>query len=203
MPAKGDVVQRWLDCAAANRGTPEFVVSRAAFQSILAGAAPDLADIAARSGMPGAEVERVIRRLVADGRMTVDDAGRVTGAGGLSLVASRHEMHIAGRRFWGWCALDAVGIPATLGVDAEVLSRCTDTGETVRIEIREGRLTSADPTRVVVALLPPVTGNLIESSCARMDFYADPVGVPDSATSLSLDQAMALGRELWHDGVPL
>jgi hypothetical protein len=201
---RDDVVRRWLDCASANRGTPEFEVSHAAFRSILAGVAPDVADIAASSSLSGAEVERVIRRLVADGRMTAA-AGSVTitGAGGLSLVESRHEMLFDGRRFWGWCALDAVGIPAALGIDAEVLSRCADTGEPVRIEIRQGRLAISEPASLAIALLPPVTGNLMADCCARMDFYADPTGVPRTAASLSLYEAMGLERELWRDGVPL
>jgi heme/copper-type cytochrome/quinol oxidase subunit 3 len=38
-------------------------------------------------------------------------AGRtITGAGGWSLVESRHILDMNGRRYWVWCALDAVGI---------------------------------------------------------------------------------------------
>jgi hypothetical protein len=199
-----DIIQQWIETARENRGTPGFVVSRAAFRALLDGDPPYQTVIGAVTGLTPQAVHDVVRQLVSEGRLTIDaTTGAVTGAGGLSLVESRHVMSMNGRRYWGWCALDAVGIPAALGLNAEVRSKCADTGEPARIAIRAGRTVAVEPAGAVVALMPPVATNLIQCCCARIDFYASPDRVPDGSTALSIDEAMDLGRELWRDGVPL
>jgi hypothetical protein len=199
-----DIIQQWIESARENRGTPGFVVSRAAFRALLDGDPPYQTVIGAVTGLTTQAVHDVVRQLVSEGRLTVDAAtGAVTGAGGLSLVESRHVMSMNGRRYWGWCALDAVGIPAALGLNAEVRSACADTGEPVRVEIRRGERHSVEPAGVVIALWPPARQNLMADSCARMDFHVDPGRIPGRGVALGIDEAMALGRELWRDGVPL
>ncbi len=101
------------------------------------------------------EAGALIDSMLNEGRLrSRQDDGRIIGAGGLSLDPARQSLKIGTRTFGTWCALDAVGIPAGLEIDAIVTATCDDTGEPVSIRIEEGKVVETTPSDLVVSLAP-------------------------------------------------
>jgi hypothetical protein len=149
------IAQTWLELAAENRGTHRFELSYAAFRSILNGVALSPSELAEQTTLGQAEALDLIETMVDEGRLRLDDSkSHIVAAAGLSLTESRHTLTMNGHRFGVWCALDAVGIPAGLDLDATIESECLDTGEPVRIEIQGGRISSQSPEDVLISLVP-------------------------------------------------
>jgi alkylmercury lyase len=199
------VVNAWLEVAESNRGTERFQISMAAFRSIVDGHMPSVKEIAAAIGSSVDDVKELVNAMAANGRLTIDESGTtITGAGGLSLVESRHRVDMLGRTYWVWCALDAVGIPAGLDADATVRSRCADTGESVEITITRGEISRSSPDDLVISLVPPTLDqSLHDCCCSEIGFYSSAENIPPPATPVTITRAMDLGRRLWRDGVPL
>src|SRR6266702_2692280 len=87
------------------------VVRGQAFRQLLATGDPVSGkDLAAAIGISAAKVTRVLDELNTAGRIRRDEAGRVSGSAGLSVVADSHQIDFEGRRFWTWCAYDILGI---------------------------------------------------------------------------------------------
>jgi hypothetical protein len=152
---RNHVVQAWLDLAEKNRGTDRFRISYTAFRSILRAYAPTRDELAGMTVLDPESARGVIDTMLDEGRLRTDSTGeRIVGAGGLSLEPARQSLQIGSRTFGTWCSLDAVGIPAGLGIDAVVEAHCGDTGEPVRIEITGGEVISEEPEGVLITLVP-------------------------------------------------
>jgi len=129
----------------------ETTVMRQAFRPILAGAPATIADLRAASGLPGPVAEEAVRRLLERGTLVMED-GRITGSRGLSLTETPHRLVLAGRPRYAFCAVDAVGIPVALGVEATVDSRCHHRRRPLHPEVRGGAVTEAPPELTIWAV---------------------------------------------------
>lgn len=114
-------------------GTPELDrLRRAAFAALRAGAAARLTDLAAATGQAVDDVRALAGQLVAAGIATIegDLAGdpAVTGAEGLTVETTPHELVMGGQHLHTWCAFDLVGMPAALRLDAEARTACPTCG---------------------------------------------------------------------------
>jgi len=92
------------------------------------------------------DARQAYERLQA-GRVIVLAPGRheILMAAPLSAVPTRFEVGLEdGRRYWGNCVWDALGIPAMLGANAKIGARCGCCDELLRLEIRDGRLLRKD-----------------------------------------------------------
>lgn len=198
------IFDAWLEARDRNFGTERFRVSLAAFRAIADGHMVEAADIADAAGLPLDAVEQTVTVLAGEGRIMRDDTGRITGAGGLSLVSARHSLEMFGRRYWVWCALDAVGIPAGLAADAHVESVCQDTGEAAFIDIRAGRPVAVAPAPLWISLVAPTLDQpLYDCCCSKIRFYARRDRVPEAASAAGIEETAALGGRLWRDSIPL
>lgn len=149
------IMQSWLDLTAKNRRTDRFHISYAAFRSILNGHAPTPDELSRMTPLQTDETRELIGKMIDEGRLRLDqNQDRVIGAGGLSLEPARQSLTIGDRTFGTWCALDAVGIPAGLDVDAVVEATCDDTGDPVRIEISAGTITVQSLDPLWITLVP-------------------------------------------------
>lgn len=83
-------------------------------------------------------VEAALRRLAEAGRVDRDSEGRVVGSAGLTVAEGPHQLAFGGRTFKTWCAFDALGIPASLAVDAAVETACAVCGAPIRVAVRAG-----------------------------------------------------------------
>ena len=76
-----------------------------------------------------------VEALVHAGRLELDDQGIVVGVHGLAARPTAHRVEHAGGVMHTWCALDAIGIPAALGLDAAVVTTCPACGAALRVTL--------------------------------------------------------------------
>jgi alkylmercury lyase len=110
-----------------------------------------LDELARLTGLESGAVLQVTATLAAGGWLDLDEAGRVTGAAGLSLATGPHGLRLGGAPFRTWCAYDALGIAAALQADALVETACGHGGEPIRIEFLGGIPDRAGPERLWLA----------------------------------------------------
>ncbi len=104
------------------------------------GGPPTPAETAAALGVVVAEVEAAYRRL-AEQRVLVLHPGtlHIWMAMPFSSAPTAFRVEAGGRAWWANCAWDALGIPAALGEDAAISSRCPDCEEPLRLEVADAR----------------------------------------------------------------
>jgi hypothetical protein len=95
-------------------------------------------------------IESAVARLTELGILVADPAtGWITGARGLSMTETPHRLTLNGHQRYAFCAVDAVGIPATLGANARVESRCHHCQAPLTLELRGGVVVEA-PEGIVI-----------------------------------------------------
>ncbi len=128
----------------------ENALSRHAFRAILDDRPATVAELPTALGFSPAVVEAALGKLIERGTMVVEfNTERIIGVRGLSLVDANHRVILEGRRLYAWCAVDAVGIPATLGANARVESRCHHCQAPLTLELRGGVVVEA-PEGIVI-----------------------------------------------------
>lgn len=85
--------------------------------------------------LPRPALNEAVDRLVADGHLDRDPSGAVVGAGGLTLGDAPHRLLLRGRDYRTWCAYDAIGIPAALGEEGAISTRCGVCGLAIAIRV--------------------------------------------------------------------
>lgn len=102
------------------------------------GSAPTPGDVAAQLGET---VERVLAawRRLQKGRVIVtgEDGVSLRMANPFSGVPTEHTFEAGGIRYYANCGWDALGIPAALGRNGVVRSRCANSGEPLRLEVTD------------------------------------------------------------------
>lgn len=107
---------------------------------------PDL--LAELSGLDPDVVEASLRRLVEAGRIDRDASGGVLGAAGLTIADAPHGLNLGDHQYRTWCAFDAIGIPAALGMDARIETACAVCGRAIEVRMVGGRAPEPDPARL-------------------------------------------------------
>lgn len=102
---------------------------------------PQPPEIAAALGRPQTEVEQAIRQLAA-GKVLIlaPNDGNIWAANPFCAVPSPFRVETRGRKYWGICIWDALGIVAALGTDAVIRAACGDCSEPMVLEIAAGKL---------------------------------------------------------------
>ena len=139
----------------------EVAVMRLAFQAILEGRPATVAELPAATGLSPNAVRAAVERLTERGTIVVEpDTREITGARGLSLVATPHHLVLDGRRGYAFCAVDAVGIPAALGTAATIESRCHHCQAPLRLTVKDGAVMEAPQGTVIWAVERDLTRSL-------------------------------------------
>jgi hypothetical protein len=149
--------ESWLRWQAA-QDPRETRLRLAGFRAILAGRAVTARELAAEAGHAPGEVAARLRQMAARGLVELDDRGGLVGAWGLTTRPTGHGLRVDGRDLYVWCAVDAIGIPAALGADARVESRCAGCGRPVVIELVGGTPAAGAGERVRVWVADVVPG---------------------------------------------
>jgi len=111
-----------------------------AFALLLRDRAPvDAQELSALAGRAPARIERALEALARQGRIDRDAEGAVLGSAGLTLAGAPHALEIGGYPFRTWCAFDAIGIPAAVGVDARVQASCAVCDRPIAVEVVGGQ----------------------------------------------------------------
>ncbi len=105
------------------------------------GEIPQPPRIAHAIGRTEGDVRAALRRL-ADGKVLIlaPNNGDIWAANPFCAVSSGFRVAAAGRRYWGICIWDALGIAAALRSDAVITVPCGDCGDPMTLEVRDGRL---------------------------------------------------------------
>jgi len=128
----------------------------------------------------------------------------------LSLSPTPHQLHLGKQRFYTWCALDALAIPAILGRERTVVSHCPATGKEIHLQVSPERLLDLEPSSTVVsAVIPEDEASARAAACDPRDticnhghFFASHEAASrwpslhPGAVLLEAEEAAELGREL-------
>jgi alkylmercury lyase len=178
----------------------------------------------ALAAAPG-RVDHALALLDRQGRIRRDPTGAVAGSHGLSVTPTQHELLLEResgqeRRYWTWCAWDAVGILAALDASGQVRSTSPASGAPVLVDFDHGHPRNGEPKLVVffaaTDCCTPATGSgegsdcrapgsVIDDWCPLVNFFEDAEaalawaadhGVRGSAVPLA--EATERGRAAWR-----
>ena len=181
-------------------------VRRHAFTTLLDDQPMTAVQLADALGLSRADVERALATLQTGGALEVDDRGRVIGVHGLTRRRTRHTIITSRRTWYTWCALDAIGIPAALSLDATVHTVCPTCNTEITIGVHRGAMVT--PTGKPRLWLPRgICGHVMDDFCATANLFCntehleqwqryagEPAGQP-----LSLDETARHGERVWAD----
>jgi len=145
----------------------------------------------------------IVDALVTAGRVELDEHGVVVGVHGLVARATPHRIEHRDGEVHTWCAPDAVGIPAALGIDATARTSCPTCGAGLAVELRGGEPVGAEAARLWVPGGP--CAHLVEDFCQHANLYCNAdhlaAAVPSGSRgqAMSVAQAASIGRAVWRD----
>lgn len=150
--------------------------------------------------------ELVERRDVA----LVRGTARILMAFPFSAVATPFVARAGGQSYYANCSWDSIAFHEMLGEAVDIDAFCHHCAAPIRIEMRDGRAATVQPTTTIVhlSLRPAVWWEDIISSCSNKMVYfcstahRDASGVEtatDKSASLTPDEVHALGRPLYRE----
>ncbi len=154
-------------------------------------------------------VEQTLARLDQHGRLRRDPAGAVTGSHGLSVTPTSHELVLEQeqgreRRYWTWCAWDAVGILAALSASGRVRSTSPSSSQRIQIDFIDGTPADADPELVVFFADTDCCDSVIDQWCPLVNFFEHAQAAQAWAathgargTAVPLAEATRRGKDAW------
>jgi hypothetical protein len=99
---------------------------------------PTVAETAELVGAPVPEVKAAFARLYQNRVLVLEPDGvSIRMAPPFSGVPTQHRVRVGHKEYFANCAWDALGIPAALHREAQVLSRCEQTLEPIRFRVGE------------------------------------------------------------------
>ena len=106
---------------------------------------PQAPEISRAIGQPEAAVRAALHHLAANKVLILaPNDSNIWAANPFCAVPSGFRVDSAGKRYWGICIWDALGIAAALGKDAVISASCGDCGERMVVEVRDGQLARAE-----------------------------------------------------------
>jgi hypothetical protein len=147
-----------------------------------------------------------VEHLRAGGRIEILDDGRLLAVHGLTRRETPHRIEHAAGTVNTWCALDAIGIPAALAIDARALTRCPTCGRSLAVAVTKGE-PEPHPNAV---LWYPETGDccehLLDDFCSGANLFCSDdhlrewIGGRDPrGTVMTVAQVAEVGRAAWSD----
>jgi Alkylmercury lyase len=145
----------------------------------------------------------VIDAQVRSGRLEVDDAGVLVGVHGLTARPTRHRIECGDAAVHTWCALDAIGIPAALAIDATAVTSCPRCGIELEVVLRGGKPVDT-PAAWRLWLPEGRCDHLVEDFCNNPNLYCSNDHLTATATkasgrALTVADVIAIGRATWAD----
>ena len=130
-----------VDLEALAREVRLYVFARSAES----GQVPQAAEIAERLARPIAAIHAALRKL-AEGKVLIlaPHDGNIWAANPFCAVPSGVRVDAGGKRYWGICIWDALGIAASLGRDANIQAPCGDCGDNLQLAVQGGKLTRSE-----------------------------------------------------------
>ena len=149
-----------------------------------------------------ADDQSVIETLTHAGRVEVDDDGVLVGIHGLAARPTRHRIEHDRGVVHTWCALDAIGIPAALGINASAVTCCPTCGAELRVRLVDGQ--PPDDAAFVLWLPGGSCEHLVEDFCNHANLYCDRDHLETAVQRtpgqpITVADAAEIGRHTWGD----
>lgn len=138
------------------------------------------------------------------GRIELSDDGHVIAVHGLCLRPTRHRIEHDRGVVNTWCALDAIGIPAALGIDARARTQCPTCQGPLAVSLSDGEPEAPSETMLWYPVL--TGGHLVEDFCsganlfctlAHLQRWAEAGG--RAGRAMTIDEVAEVGRKGWAD----
>ena len=106
---------------------------------------PQAPEIALALGRSVDDVQKALHQL-ASGKVLIlaPNDGAIWAANPFCAVPSNFRVDAAGKRYWGICVWDALGIAAALGEDAVIRASCGDCGHDMTLTVRDQDLVPSE-----------------------------------------------------------
>jgi len=204
------IAQGWM-------GTAVFSADEERVQGIilwrlLAGHPLAPAELAAAVGLPEAELEPILAELHTKRCLRRDDHGAVVSARGLMLEPSPHRLVTEYGAAYTQCSVDAIGIPAALGIGATVEDQCALCHRPVTATIRGKQVVDVQPAGAVVEMAEACGGRngAIPTMCHETNLFCSPLHAQqwqaEQATLPSVvvtpADAVTVGHAIWGRFAP-
>ena len=203
----GDASEEETERSVLFRDLPDDVLAirRVAFSALRHHERLDPDELSQRTGRDEQAVRAALRWLDDAGLVERDTDDRVVGIAGLTLEPTKHRLALDGKELHTWCAIDAVGIPAALSLDAHVTTSCSHCGAQLTVDIDHGEPPLDSPLR---GWIPPTDcKNVRADLCPFANLFCsqqhlnewraaagDPLG-----EAADLARFAELGRQAWGD----
>lgn len=175
---------------------------RHAFERLREGDAVAAAEVVAASPKGQMSAQGTLDEMVERGMVLVE-GDELVAIDGLSTRPTKHRMRLGDDALFTWCAADAIGIPAALGEDGEVVTACPHCSAEIVVSIDAG---VPEANEDLVLWLPTAScSHVVTQFCPDVNFFCDrahldswrsQAGEPVGET-LSADEAAELGRQWW------
>jgi hypothetical protein len=180
---------------------------RAAFHELLATtAAVSVERLGELCGTDRPEAEAEIGRLTSAGRASRDHRGDVTGALGLTIERTSHELHIGHALWHTWCVIDGLGILGALGRSGSVRSKVPITADPVEVAFHDGVPVAGDLNFVIFVPEHQQGTSVISTWCPSVNFFPDVTAAQDWARRsqvpgrpVTLEEATAAATQRWRE----
>jgi hypothetical protein len=193
-----EIVQSWSERPKPDVSSQEERVLTTVFWHLLSGAPVTVEDLRGALGEPLDTLDHTLGVLEAKGCLRRSSAGAVIAAGGLMIDSSPHRLITNRGAVFTQCSVDAVGIPAALGLDAKIEDRCAHCGTPIEVSLSRSGAIAVTPRSAVIALAhaacctePGIPESGVPLMCQETNFLCSSAIMPPAA-------AVALGRTLWH-----
>jgi len=159
-------------------------------------------------GEDGTALTEATEHLRLRGRIELSADGQLIAVHGLSLRPTPHQIEHDNGVINTWCALDAIGIPAALRIDARATTRCPTCQRPLAVRLSAG---NPQPLPGAVLWYPEVScGHLIEDFCSGANLFCttdhleqwtgERCGV---GAVMTIAEVAEVGREVWGDAADL
>jgi len=192
-------------------GIPETVppnlarIAVAIYRALATGsplAPTQLESLTSASGVPADLV-----RVAAARWLELDEAGSLTGFGGLTLRPTQHRLILDGKDFYLWCALDGFLVAHVLGQPVRIETLCPATGTPIEVAVSREGVEHLAPSDAVMSVMVPESNAACSVSetrrgfCDFVSFYRSEQVAFESmkrpgTTVVTMDQGFALARLL-------
>ena len=159
-------------------------------------------------GEDGAALNEAAEHLRRRGRIELSADGHLIAVHGLSLRPTPHHVEHDDSVINTWCALDAIGIPASMGIDAWARTKCPTCQGPLAVRFSAG---NPQPLPDAVLWYPDVTcGHLIDDFCSGANLFCTiehferwAGGGPGAGSVMTIDEVAEVGRAVWADAAAL
>jgi alkylmercury lyase len=128
--------------------------------------------------------------------LELDDEGLIVGAGLSISEDDPHVFEIRGKRYHGWCMVDALMFPIVFGAESPIRTACPTTGTIITLKADPNGIFDLEPSGAWFTLAPATGGEIREVFCERVNFYVDQA-TAEAAVAADPELACGPATQAW------